>query len=50
MPNPTIYLADDEHEFVDEQTDDDDPAKPSFSGFIRSLVQEEMESTEAEAA
>lgn len=43
MPNPTVYLADEENEFVEEQTDDEDPEKPSFSGFIRSLIQDEME-------
>lgn len=49
MPNPTIYLADDENEFVEERTDDKDPAKPSFSGYIRSLIQERMDDSDAGA-
>ena len=47
MPNPTIYLADDEYEFVDERTDDEDDEKPSFSGYIRDLVQADMEESGA---
>lgn len=43
MPNPTVYMTDDEKRFVEEHSDDDDPSKPSFSGFIRSLIRDEME-------
>lgn len=48
VPNPTIYLTDEEKRHLERKVDQDDP-KDSFSLKIRELVQADMEGREVPA-